>query len=254
MDNQSQVILTFIHAGGAAKTSTTRDLGAELTRRGKKVLLIDLDAQANLTDWLGVEDVRPEQTVQATLERKTDLPEPRQAHGMDIIPSHLDLVQTEAMLPGLHNPEGRLRLALDKIRASGKYDFIFLDAPPSLGKITANGANAADWLLIPLPATRKGLDALRGLRGAIEMYTESNPNLQVALYLITQATHTNTSRDVIEMYRQILPGQLAGPITSRPGVYGDCLLYSRPIDATTPDAYTEIQQATDDLLKRIGQA
>lgn len=254
MTNQTQVILTFIHAGGAAKTSTTRDLGAELARRGKRVLLIDLDAQANLTDWLGVEEVQPQQTVQATLEQKAELPAPLHVHGMDIIPSHLDLVQTEAMLPGLHNPEGRLRLAIDKLRATGEYDFIFLDAPPSLGKITANGANAADWLLIPLPATRKGLDALRGLRGAIEMYTESNPSLQVAMYLITQATHTNTSRDVVDMYRQILPDGLAGPITSRPGVYGDCLLYSRPVDASTPEAYAEIQKATDELLRRIGQA
>lgn len=251
MTKATQVILTFIHAGGAAKTSTTRDLGAELARRGKKVLLIDLDAQANLSDWLGFDEVFPEQTVQATLEQKAPLPEPLSAHGMDVLPAHLALAQTEAMLPGQHNPEGRLRLAMDKLRKEGRYDFVFLDAPPSLGKITANGANAADWLLIPLPATRKGLDALRGLRAAIEMYTESNPDLRVLMYLITQATHTKNSRDIVAAYREILPGETAGPMLSRPAVYGECMLNARPVDASQPDAYAEVQAATDELLRRI---
>lgn len=244
--------MTFIHAGGAGKTSTTRDLGAELTRRGKRVLLIDLDPQANLTEWLGVQDVQPHETVQATLERGAPLPEPRQIHGLDVIPANLDMIQTEAVLTAVYNAEGQLRQALKPLRESGRYDYVLLDAPPSLGKITANGGNAADWLIIPLPATRKGLDALRGLKGAINMYSTTNPELRVGMYLITQMTNTNTSKDVAAAYQQLLPReQLTGPITHRPAVYGDCQLREEPIGPGNREAYSEVRGATDFLLARM---
>lgn len=249
---QTQVIMTFIHAGGAGKTSTTRDIGAELARRGYRILLIDLDPQANLTEWLGLHDVQPDQTVQLSLERGAPLPEPQQAHGMDVIPAHLDMIQTEAVLTAVYNAEGKLRQALKPLRESGVYDFILLDAPPSLGKITANGGNAADWLIIPLPATRKGLDALRGLNGAIQMYSSTNPDLRVGMYLMTQLTNTNTSKDMLAAYQQLLPAeQLTGPITQRPAVFGDCQLREEPIGPSYREAYQEVVSATDFLVRRV---
>lgn len=251
--SQTQVAMAFVHAGGAGKTSTTRDIGAELTRRGKRVLLIDLDPQANLTEWLGVRNVQPEETVQATLEKGAPLPQPRQVHGMDIIPAHLDMIQTEAVLTAVYNAEGQLRQALKQLRESGVYDYILLDAPPSLGKITANGGNAADWLIIPLPATRKGLDALRGLQGAIKMYSSTNPDLRVGMYLTTQLTNTNTSKDIVGLYQRVLPqDQLTGPITHRPAVYGDCQLREEPIGPGNREAYSEVVAATDFLMARMG--
>lgn len=251
--SQTRVIMTFIHAGGAGKTSTTRDIGAELARRGQRVLLIDLDPQANLTEWLGLRDVGPHETVQATLERGSPLPAPRQAHGLDVIPSHLDMIQTEAVLTAVYNAEGQLKQALKPLRESGAYDYILIDAPPSLGKITANGGNAADWLIIPLPATRKGLDALRGLNGAINMYSSTNPDLRVGMYLMTQITNTNTSREVVSAYEQLLPAdQLVGPITHRPAVFGDCQLREEPIGPGNREAYQEVVTVTDALLARMG--
>ncbi len=98
---QTQVLQVFIHAGGASKTSTVRDVGYELSRRGKKVLLIDLDPQGNLTEWLGVDNVQPEQTVKDALEKYQPLPEPVQVHGMDLIPSHIDLAYTDVSIAGL---------------------------------------------------------------------------------------------------------------------------------------------------------
>ncbi|RJF75300.1 ParA family protein [Deinococcus cavernae] len=250
--SRTQVIMTFIHAGGAGKTSTTRDIGAELARRGKRVLLVDLDPQANLTEWLGVQNVQPQETVQATLERGSPLPQPRQAHGMDLIPAHLDMIQTEAVLTAVYNAEGQLRQALKSVVESGQYDYILLDAPPSLGKITANGGNAANWLIIPLPATRKGLDALRGLNGAINMYSSTNPNMRIGMYLMTQLTNTNTSKDVVAAYEQLLPAdQLTGSITQRPAVFGDCQLREEPIGPSNREAYSEVVAATDFMLGRM---
>lgn len=248
---KTQVIMTFIHAGGAGKTSTTRDIGAELARRGHRVLLVDLDPQANLSDWLGAGGVPVEQTVVPVLEDGAPLPEPQQVHGMDLIPSHLRLAKTEVMLPALHNSEGRLKKALDRVREAGTYDFVLLDAPPSLGKITGNGANAADWLIIPLPASRKGLDALAGVGEAIEAYSDTNEDLRVAMYLVTQAGHTTTSREVQDVYAQMFPGRLAGPISHRPGVYGDCQVEEQPVGPRQKEAHAEIAAAVDTLLERV---
>lgn len=248
---KTQVIMTFIHAGGAGKTTTTRDIGAELARRGYRILLVDLDPQANLTYWLGVVGLPVEQTIVPVLRDGAPLPAPQHAFGMDIIPSHLDLAQVDVLLAALHNPEGRLKKAIDKVRASGNYDFILLDAPPSLGKLTANGANAADWLIVPLPASRKGLDAIAGVREAIERYSDTNEDLEVAMYLVTQATHNNTSRDVQEAYSQLIGEQLAGPIIHRPAIYGDAQVESRPIKPKQKEAHAEIAAAVDTLLSRV---
>lgn len=251
---KTRVLLTFIHAGGAAKTSTTRDLGYELHRRGKRVLLIDLDPQANLTEWLGVLDVEPTQTIIPALQDYAPLPEPQQAHGMDIIPAHLDLTRTEVMLPALSNPEGRLKAALEPLRESGHYDYILLDAPPSLGKLTANGANAADWVVVPLPASPKGLSALNGAREMLTEYARTNKGLRVATYLVTQGTATKISREVADAYAELLPGQTSGPITWRPAVYSRAIVEGQPVSLIDPDAAAEISRVVDGLLGTMGDA
>lgn len=243
--------MTFIHAGGAGKTSTTRDIGAELARRGNRVLLIDLDPQANLTEWLGAGGQPLENTIVPVLEEGKPLPSPLDVHGMHLIPSHLRLAKTEVMLPALSNSEGRLKKALKPLRESGAYDYILLDAPPSLGKVTGNGANAADWLIIPVPASRKGLDAIAGVREAIDDYADTNEGLRVAMYLVTQAGHTTTSREVQEAYAQMFPAHLAGPLAHRPGVYGDCQVEERPIEPRQKEAHAEISAVVDTLLERM---
>ncbi|GHG10486.1 chromosome partitioning protein ParA [Deinococcus piscis] len=257
MSHQTRVIMLFIHAGGAGKTSTTRDLGYELARRGKRVLLIDLDPQANLTSWLGKYEITPEQTVQAALADYSPLPEPLEAYGMHLIPSHLSLARTEGQLGGMTNPEGRLKVAIDAVRASGRYDYILLDAPPSLGKMTANAANAADWVIVPLPPTLKGLDALPGVQEMIGEYSRTNPGLKVAMYLVTHMNQTKASREVMEVYQEMLGDQLTGPMVLRPAIYANCQNAGRPIDGSSKDeadARAEIIQATDALLQRVGDA
>lgn len=257
MNPPTRVLLIFIHAGGAGKTSTTRDIGAELARRGKRVLLIDLDPQANLTNWLGVYDAQPKQTVQGTLIDYEALPEPLRVHGMDLIPSHLSLARTERLLGGLTNSEGRLQVGINALRETGKYDYILLDSPPSLGRITSNAANSADWVIVPIQAALKGLNALDGVQETITEHSRTNRGLKVAMYLITQMNNTNVAHEMVAAFRSILGDRLAGPMTSRPAIYGKAQTEGRPIDGTDrneADALREIAAATDILLQRVGDS
>lgn len=249
------VLMAFNHAGGAAKTSSIRDIGYELSQLGYRVLLIDIDPQANLTSWLGVHDVEGSRSLQPVLEEYAQLPEPHRVHGMDLIPSHLSLARTDARLPGYTNAEGRLRAAIEQIRAQGTYDFVLIDPPPSLGKLTANAANAADWVIVPVPARYKGLVALEGLREMLGEYTRTNPRLRVAMYLVTQVDNTAHSKDTQDVFQQVLGDELAGPLTYRPAVYNRCQPEGEPIgvNAPTSEARREIQQVVATLLDRIGQ-
>lgn len=249
------VLMAFNHAGGAAKTSSVRDIGYELAELGYRVLLLDIDPQANLTTWLGVHDAPIERSLQPVLEDYAPLPEPYQVHGMDLIPSHLALARTDARLPGYTNAEGRLRSAIDAVRASAAYDFVLIDPPPSLGKLTANAANAADWVIVPVPARYKGLVALDGLREMLGEYTRTNPRLRVAMYLVTQMENTAHSKETHEVFQQVLGAELAGPLTYRPAIYNRCQPIGEPVGVNAPDseARREVQAVVQTLLNRIGR-
>ncbi|WP_261665303.1 ParA family protein [Deinococcus sp. Marseille-Q6407] len=254
MTKRTQVLMAFNHAGGAAKTSTVRDVGYDLAQRGFKVLLIDLDPQANLSQWLGQGKAELEESVKNSLEHYTPLPKPTEVHGMSLIPSHLELSYTDMALGGYPNAEGRLRRAVDQLREEGTYDFILLDPPPSLGKLTANAANAADWVIVPIPARYKGIVALRGVQRMLEQYGYTNPNLRIALYVITQMDNTSHAKEAVEVYQEALGDQLAGLITHRPAVYNRCQPEGRPVGAIAADAEAkeEIRLLVDQLLSRIG--
>lgn len=253
--SEMTVLMAFNHAGGAAKTSTIRDIGFELSQQGYRVLLIDLDPQANLTNWLGVYDAAIERSVQPVLEDYATLSEPYEVHGMHLIPSHLSLARTDARLPGYTNAEGRLKALIDQVRVSGAYDFVLIDPPPSLGKLTANAANASDWVIVPIPARYKGIVALDGLREMLTEYTRTNPQLRVAMYLVTQLENTAHSKESLEVYQQVLGDELAGPLTYRPAVYNRCQPEGQPVGVNAPDseARSEIQGVVQTLLQRIGR-
>ena len=253
-NRETKVLMAFNHAGGAAKTSTIRDIGYELSQLGYRVLLFDLDPQANLTNWLGLYDVDLGRSVQPLLEDYAPLPEPFEVHGMHLIPSHLSLARTDARLPGYTNAEGRLKAAIDQVRQAGEYDFVLIDPPPSLGKLTANAANASDWVIVPVPARYKGLVALEGLREMLTEYTRTNPKLRVAMYLVPQMETTSHSKESLEVYKQVLGDELVGPLTYRPAVYNRCQPEGEPVGVNAPDsdARREIQAVVQALLQRIG--
>lgn len=157
-ERKGKVFTFFTHAGGAGKTSLARDLGYELTTRGYRVLLVDMDPQANLSAWLGHDQVDPKETALPLFEGG-DLPPPKEVMaGLYLIPSHVELARAEVLLSqGIHKGMA-LRGALNALR--NQYDYILIDSLPSLGALAATAALAADGLLVPVELSQKGLQAL----------------------------------------------------------------------------------------------
>ncbi|MDQ6895522.1 MAG: ParA family protein [Actinomycetota bacterium] len=137
--------------GGVAKTTSVASLGAAFAEAGKRVLLVDLDAQACLTFSLGVDPDSVETSVNEVLLGRADLADTvvHCADGVDLVPSVIELAGAEAQLLGRPAREYVLRSALEPVL--GDYDVVVLDCSPSLGVLTLNALTAADGLVIPMP-------------------------------------------------------------------------------------------------------
>lgn len=180
----SRIICITNHKGGVGKTTTTINLGAALRSIGAyKVLLVDMDPQANLTSSLGINN--PRQTIFTLMTSAREITQPVSVLGMDIIPSTLDLAAIESIKAGEPGKEFILRELLQPLRAS--YDYILIDCPPSLGLLTINSLTAADEFLVPI---QPEFLALQGLTKLLEMValirTRLNSKLEITGILITQ--------------------------------------------------------------------
>src|ERR1041385_2150401 len=131
----SRVIAIFNQAGGVGKSTIARDLGYELGRRNLRVLVVDADPQASLTEFLGFDADEVEVSLLDALLHGTPVPILR-AHGLDLVPSSIDLAVADFLLAGEIGRELKLRQALEPVRDS--YDVVLVDAPPSLGNISIN--------------------------------------------------------------------------------------------------------------------
>ena len=195
--------------GGVGKTVTAVNLGIGLAREGKKVLLVDVDAQGSLTASLGYQ--RPDQmenTLAAILGRIiSDEPvSPGEGiihhkEGVDLLPANIELSGLEVTLVNTMSRETILREYLNSVR--DQYDEILLDCCPSLGMLTINALAAADEALIPMQAhylSIKGLEQL--IRTISKVKLKINPGLEIAGILITMADmRTNYSREIVELLR-----------------------------------------------------
>ena len=144
----SRVIAISNHKGGVGKTTSALNIGAGLNSLGKKILLVDLDPQANLSQSLGITE--PEINIYGALRGRYPLQPVEITEGLDLIPSTLDLSGAEVELTGEAGREYILKELIDPLRNS--YDFILIDSPPSLGLLTINAFTASDEVYIPLQA------------------------------------------------------------------------------------------------------
>ena len=195
--------------GGVSKTVTAVNLGIGLAREGKKVLLVDMDAQGSLTASLGYQ--RPDQmeNTLATIWGRIILDGPvspgegilHQAEAVDLLPANIELSGLEVTLVNTMSRETILRDYLNNVR--DQYDVILLDCCPSLGMLTINALAAADQVLIPMQAhylSIKGLEQL--IRTISNVKRKINPGLEIAGILITMADlRTTYSREIIELLR-----------------------------------------------------
>ena len=195
MSKQSNIIAISNHKGGVGKTTSTINLGAGLNKLGKKVLLIDLDPQANLSQSLGLID--QERTIYGALKGEYSLQPIAVVKGLDVIPSTLDLSGAEIELSGEAGREYILKELIEPLR--GSYDYILIDSPPSLGLLTINAFTASDKVLIPLQAQYLALQGLTKLMEVVEKIQKRlNSRLSIVGVLITQYDHRKVlGRDVV---------------------------------------------------------
>ncbi len=184
----ASIIAISNQKGGVGKTTTTANLGAALFRLGYKVLLVDMDPQANLTSAFGLNHQGESSIAESLLDRKVRLPIASVAESLgarlDLVPSSLSLASAEAALMNKLGRELRLRDQLALI--SAPYDFVLIDTPPSLGLLTINALVAAEKVVIPTEARLFSLQGLQMMQDSIEEILYLNPKLQVVGILLSK--------------------------------------------------------------------
>jgi chromosome partitioning protein len=179
----SKVIAVTNHKGGVGKTTSTINIGAGLAKLGKRVLLIDLDPQANLSQSLGIKD--PTATIYGAIRGEHALQPVTVLKRLDVIPSTLDLSGAEIELSSETGREYILRELLDTVK--GSYDYVIIDSPPSLGLLTVNALTSADEILIPLQAQYLALQGLSKLLEIVDKIQKRlNKGLRIGGVFITQ--------------------------------------------------------------------
>lgn len=201
----AHIIALANQKGGVGKTTTAVNLGAALALYGHRVLLIDIDPQANATSHLGCDPNGVELSVYNALIDRHPLEKivvSTAWPGLDLVPSVPDLAGAEVEMVSMLARESLLRRQVDAIR--NRYDYILIDPPPSLGLLTVNALTAADSVVIPVQAEYLALEGLSRLMYTVELVREQlNPTLRLLGVLITMYdARTRLSQEVAEEVRR----------------------------------------------------
>ena len=251
----ARVVAVFNQAGGVGKTTLTRDLGFEFATRGSRVLLIDADPQASLTEFFGIESDSLDSSLFDALLHSADPPIVR-VHGLDVLPSSIDLAAADFLLAAEIGRELKLRQVVEKISSS--YDLIFIDAPPSLGNISINVLVAADEILIPVQCEIKALRGTRHLFDTIDRVRSLNPKLKIAGVvptLLDRRTRLNT--ESYEVLKNRLGDKLVVFAPIRRGVaFAEASAHGVPVHKHSPgyDGIADIRALADALGDYSGES
>ncbi len=206
----SKVIALANQKGGTGKTTTTVNLGIGLATQGKKVLLVDADAQGNLTDSLGYQEPDNLPVSLATVLTKIMMEEPYEPdegilhhpEGVDLMPGNIELSAIEVSLVNTMSRETILRTYINTVK--DKYDYVLIDCMPSLGMMTINALAAADSVIIPVQAhylPAKGMTQL--LQTIARVRRQINPRLTIDGVLLTMVDNrTNFAKDISFVLRR----------------------------------------------------
>ena len=201
-----RVIAVANQKGGVGKTTTCVNLGIGLARKGKKVLLVEADAQGSLSVSLGIQEPDElEMTLVQILGKVINEEEGIRHHeeGVDFIPANIELAGLETSLVNVMSREQILRLYLEEIK--DRYDYILIDCMPSLGMITINALVAADSVLIPVEAAYLPVKGLQQLIKTIgKVHRQLNRKLSILGILLTKVDRrTNFAKDIEKQIREV---------------------------------------------------
>ena len=228
----ARIISVANQKGGVGKTTTTVNLGACLAYDGKKVLLIDSDAQGNATTGLGVRKPDVKQDIYDVLVNEVPIKETiikTSRENLSIVPATLQLAGAEIELTSMMARESRLKSALAEV--SDEYDFILVDCPPSLGHLTINAFTASDAILIPVQCEYYALEGLSQLLNTVRLVQKHfNPGLEIEGVLLTMYdARTNLGAEVVEEVRRYFQEKVYDTIIPRNVRLSEAPSHGKPI-------------------------
>jgi chromosome partitioning protein len=238
------------HKGGVGKTTSTINIGAALANKNKKVLLVDLDPQANLTQSMGIKNV--EISIYENLKGEKIIHPIEYKNNLYVLPSSLDLSAAEIELSSEPGREYILKDIL--LQLTSKFEYILIDCPPSLGLLTINALTAADFVLIPMQAEYLPLRGLAKLTEIIKkIQTRLNNNLKIGGVFLTQYDIRKVlNRDIAESVSNFFGDKLLNKkissniaLAEAPSQGKDIFLYNRNSKGATD--YTEL---CDEMIEK----
>ncbi len=227
----SRIVSLANQKGGVGKTTTAINLGASIAACERRVLLIDLDPQANATSGLGLSRSEPVSIYNVLIDgaeassavQATALPT------LHVLPSSLDLVGAEIELSRADEREYRLRSAMPSL--VDQYDYILIDSPPSLGLLTVNGLAAADSILVPMQCEYFALEGISQLMSTIDRVRDTvNPGLELEGIVLTMYDdRMNLARQVAEEVRSHFGEKVYSTVIPRNVRLGEAPSFGKPI-------------------------
>lgn len=245
--------------GGVGKTATAINLSACLAATNKKTLLVDMDPQANSTSGLGIDRNSLNYTSYQVILNEVEPQEvilPTPFPNLSVLPASLEVIGAEVELVNEHFKEYRLRSGISKLQA--EYDFIIIDAPPSLSLLTVNVLTAARWALIPVQCEYYALEGLSLLLTTINRIRERlNNRLEIIGILMTMFdSRTNLSRQVVDEVRHHFPDKVFDTVIPRSVRVSEAPSHGKPLlyydfRSTASQAYINL---TREFLPRCQHA